>query len=314
MTRCRVDEFECASGSCVSKRARCDGRNDCLDHSDEYNCNVTTCSGDQFRCLDGICLSIDKRCNGIPDCRNGDDEHQCGCGDAEFRCTDGRCIGYELQCNGMNECPDGSDERDCEKYSWQPYYNAQKLDAIARKSWIFYGRKPIERRRNMNMKPETTESIYRLTIKPVVMIGNPILKAFLEEAQRRRSPNSTLQNFSTYSTRITPKSKNNERTSSSQHESDNVEFDQSHEPDMKNCNNGIHHLTINHALLQLTELQTFKPKSLKLSDSLIGSLLRFKHYNLLLKDVRLQFINNQDDGTQKMKNEKMKKAIGTTLM
>lgn len=39
IARCRADEFECASGSCVSKNARCDGRNDCVDHSDEYNCN-----------------------------------------------------------------------------------------------------------------------------------------------------------------------------------------------------------------------------------------------------------------------------------
>lgn len=154
----------------------------------------------------------------------------------------------------------------------------------------------------MNMKPETTESIYRLTIKPVVMIGNPILEAFSEEAQRRRFPNSTLQNFSTYSTRITPKSKYNERNSSLQHESNNVKFGGSHEPDMKNCNNDIHHLTINHALLHLAELQTSNLKSLKLSNSLIRLLLRLKHY-ILLKDVRLQFINNQDDGTRKMKNE-----------
>ncbi|XP_061934457.1 basement membrane-specific heparan sulfate proteoglycan core protein isoform X42 [Apis cerana] len=111
--RCRSDEFECLDGSCVSQTARCDGRSDCRDRSDEYNCTVTTCSGDQFRCLDGTCISIDKRCNQNIDCRNGEDEKQCGCGATEFRCTDGRCIGYELQCNGVEECSDGSDERDC---------------------------------------------------------------------------------------------------------------------------------------------------------------------------------------------------------
>ncbi|XP_070153239.1 basement membrane-specific heparan sulfate proteoglycan core protein isoform X5 [Polyergus mexicanus] len=302
--RCRADEFECASGSCVSKSARCDGRNDCLDHSDEYNCNVTTCSGDQFRCLDGICLSIDKRCNGIPDCRNGEDEHQCGCGDAEFRCTDGRCIGYELQCNGVNECPDGSDERDCEKYPWRHYNNTKKFDAIAWKLWIFYGRKPIERRRNMNMKPETTKSVYRLTIKPTMMIGNPILEAFPEEAQRRKFPNSTLQNFSTYSTRIATKSKNNEPNSSSQHDSNNAEFGRFRKSGMRNCNGNIkiRHLTNNRALPQLTEFQTSNPKFLKLSDNLIRSLLRLKHNDISSKDIRLQFINNQNR-TRKIKNE-----------
>lgn len=38
LARCRENEFECASGTCVSGMARCDGRNDCDDRSDEYNC------------------------------------------------------------------------------------------------------------------------------------------------------------------------------------------------------------------------------------------------------------------------------------
>lgn len=154
----------------------------------------------------------------------------------------------------------------------------------------------------MNMKPETTESVYRLTIKPAVMIGNPILEAFPEEAQRRKFPNSMLQNSSMYSTRIALKSKNNEHNSSSQHESNNVEFDRFRKPDLKNCNDDIkiHRLT-NHALSQLIQFQNSNPKFFKLSDNLIRSLLRLKHNNISLKDVRLQFTNNQNR-TREMKN------------
>ncbi|XP_035741557.1 basement membrane-specific heparan sulfate proteoglycan core protein-like isoform X31 [Vespa mandarinia] len=116
-TRCREDEFECASGTtCVSKMARCDGRNDCDDRSDEYNCTVTTCSSDQFRCIDGICLSIDKRCNGVADCRNGEDENQCvtECPPGNFRCNDGLCLDSKKRCDGRSHCLDGSDEINCQ--------------------------------------------------------------------------------------------------------------------------------------------------------------------------------------------------------
>lgn len=146
----------------------------------------------------------------------------------------------------------------------------------------------------MNMKPETTESVYRLAIKPTMMIGNPILQAFPEEAQRRRFPNSALQNSSTYSTRIASKSKNNEP--SSQHNSNKAEFGRFRKPDMKNCNGSIkiHHLTISRALSQLNEFHASNPKFLKLSDNLIRSLLRLKHNKISLKDIRLQFTDNQN--------------------
>ncbi|XP_024875337.1 basement membrane-specific heparan sulfate proteoglycan core protein-like isoform X2 [Temnothorax curvispinosus] len=293
MTRCRADEFECASGLCVSKNARCDGRNDCPDHSDEYNCTVTTCSGDQFRCLDGVCLSIDKRCNGIPDCRNGEDESQCGCGEAEFRCTDGRCISYVLQCNGVNECSDGSDERDCEKYPWRNFYNAGKF-AIARKSpaAISYGGKLAGRRRNMNMQPVTTESTYRLTIKPAVTIGNPILEAFPEEAQRGRFPNSMLQSpLALNLIKIASKSKDNNPSSQWR---TYLEIDRPRKPDA-NCSNKAqnYHLPVDQALSQLSnESQISKP--LKLSDSLVRSLQIFQHNNITLKNAHSQSVNNRD--------------------
>ncbi|XP_039313929.1 basement membrane-specific heparan sulfate proteoglycan core protein isoform X5 [Solenopsis invicta] len=295
MTRCRADEFECAIGSCVSKNARCDGRNDCFDHSDEYNCNVTTCSGDQFRCLDGICLSIDKRCNGVADCRNGEDESQCaGCGDGEFRCTDGRCISYVLQCNGVNECSDGSDERDCEKHPWRNFYNAGKF-AIARKSSaaISYGGKLLaERRRNMNMQPVATESAYRLAIKPAVTIGNPILEAFPEEAQRRRFPNSMQRNSSAYLIKIASKSQDNDSLSLWRY----IEFDRSRKPDANCSNVQVYYSTVDHVSSRSSN-ESQIPKPLKLSDNLLRQI--FQHNNISMKNVHSQSVNNRD-GTRKM--------------
>ena len=38
---CRADEFQCLDGTCVSQTARCDGRSDCRDRSDETNCTGT---------------------------------------------------------------------------------------------------------------------------------------------------------------------------------------------------------------------------------------------------------------------------------
>lgn len=36
--QCQFDEFQCASGRCIPFLWHCDGKPDCDNHTDEYNC------------------------------------------------------------------------------------------------------------------------------------------------------------------------------------------------------------------------------------------------------------------------------------
>lgn len=134
------------------------------------------------------------------------------------------------------------------------------------------------------MQPVATENAYRLTIKPAVTIGNPIV--FPEEAQRRRFSNSMSQSPSAYLLKIVPKSKDNNSSS-------HVEFGRSRKSNASCSDDAqIYHLTVDQAQLRLSELQI--PKPLKLSDNLLRSLQIFKHNNISLENVYSQSVNNRD--------------------
>lgn len=137
------------------------------------------------------------------------------------------------------------------------------------------------------MQPVATESPSRLTIKPSVTIGNPILEAFPEEAQRRRFPNSILHSPSEYLIKIASKSKDNNSSSHLQY----VELGRFRNFDV-NCSNDaqIDHLTIGQALSQLSN-ESQIPKPLKLSDNLVRSLQIFEHNNISLKNFHSLSVN-----------------------
>ncbi|XP_070565810.1 low-density lipoprotein receptor class A domain-containing protein 3-like [Ptychodera flava] len=74
-------EIFCDDGVCVLPQWICDGREDCIDQTDEKLCSTTVnpeypqCSRDApFHCSDQRCIPTDKLCDGVKDCEDGIDE------------------------------------------------------------------------------------------------------------------------------------------------------------------------------------------------------------------------------------------------
>lgn len=49
MRNCSESEFRCSNGRCIPGRMQCNGEFNCIDFSDEDNCNIT-CTADEFKC------------------------------------------------------------------------------------------------------------------------------------------------------------------------------------------------------------------------------------------------------------------------
>ncbi|XP_033098213.1 atrial natriuretic peptide-converting enzyme-like isoform X2 [Anneissia japonica] len=112
---CAQEDFQCTDGKCIPFGLTCDSHEDCLDNTDESNCN-NGCPGGFFRCAnETICIPKSYVCDGVKDCKRWNDEHDCNfCGEFEFQCKDdGYCLPNFYVCDGIDHCFDGSDELWC---------------------------------------------------------------------------------------------------------------------------------------------------------------------------------------------------------
>ncbi|XP_076975688.1 CD320 antigen [Tamandua tetradactyla] len=133
---CAPTDFQClSSGLCVPLAWRCDGDQDCLDGSDEGECEVEPC--DQ----NGQCSppsSIPCSCDSARDCPG----HPCNpssCSADQLRCRgDGACIPGTWRCDGHRDCPDASDEQGCGTAKVPQGWNATSMGTPATHEMITY--------------------------------------------------------------------------------------------------------------------------------------------------------------------------------
>ncbi|XP_076088432.1 low-density lipoprotein receptor-related protein 2-like [Mytilus galloprovincialis] len=113
-SECRKEFFQCKNEKCIPKTFRCDGDNDCIDMSDEQNCeNGKSCSSKEFHCKNSRCINKNWQCDGDDDCGDFSDETKCAqktCNREQFQCNNTLCIHKKFMCDTDNDCGDASDE------------------------------------------------------------------------------------------------------------------------------------------------------------------------------------------------------------
>lgn len=131
-TACTKEQFECTSPhQCISGHHRCDGTVECIDASDEQECDCDSR------------LDVTKKCDFIFDCPDGEDELGCfGCRADEYSCYENekefneherqpQCFRHTHRCDGIPVCENQRDEWGCTILSNEAAPTSNKLFPLA---------------------------------------------------------------------------------------------------------------------------------------------------------------------------------------
>lgn len=107
--------FRCTDGVYRSTLLRCDCSLDCVDGSDELNCDGDS-DDKRYWCADSQCVKHGRRCDCITDCSDGSDEADCPHIDCYTCDNNASRYGPVHRCDGDYTCYDGADEAGCSQY------------------------------------------------------------------------------------------------------------------------------------------------------------------------------------------------------
>ncbi len=100
---CSHSQFTCGDGSCILQHYFCDGKADCLDDSDETDCNHVCLFSENIKPSDHT-----RNCN--TDCHYSN----CSCDALYYQCRiSGGCIPASKLCDGKADCSAEEDELEC---------------------------------------------------------------------------------------------------------------------------------------------------------------------------------------------------------